>query len=127
MKPELPQDDVADYQAIIQRLNRLESALINRLAALELARGVRGTVSSDGDVVRGTGFSVVKTGTGQYTVTYTTAFDTTPVVTFGLGASGTGAAMKLTSEAESTFSVVTYTPAGAAVDSPFSFHALPVG
>jgi hypothetical protein len=41
---------------------------------------LRGTINSDGTIKSGTGFTVVKNSTGNYTVTFSTAFAVQPVV-----------------------------------------------
>jgi hypothetical protein len=48
---------------------------------VENLRIVRGTVNADGTIGQGSGFSVSRTSTGQYTVTFTTAFSAEPTVT----------------------------------------------
>ena len=48
--------------------------------ASDASRMVRGVVAEDGTVVAGTGFTVAKTGTGNYEVTFTTPFPSIPAV-----------------------------------------------
>ena len=47
----------------------------------ENLRIIRGRVDTDGVKVGGSGFTVVKTATGRYTVTFTQAFNEIPTVT----------------------------------------------
>jgi hypothetical protein len=47
----------------------------------ETLRIVRGSVNSDGSVMRGAGFTSSKTATGKYTISFSTAFYGTPTVT----------------------------------------------
>ncbi len=45
---------------------------------------ITGRINSDGSIGHGTGFSVNKTGTAKYVVTFDTEFDTEPVITYAL-------------------------------------------
>ena len=47
----------------------------------ENLRIIRGHINSAGGITTGSGFTVTKTGTGAYTVTFTTAFTSEPTVT----------------------------------------------
>lgn len=51
------------------------------LGAVGGRRVISGSVSSTGTIVAGTGFSVNKTGTGLYTITFSVAMPTRPAVT----------------------------------------------
>lgn len=50
-------------------------------AGVENLRILRGIVSSAGAVLNGTGFSVVKTGVGAYTINFTSGFSDLPAIT----------------------------------------------
>ncbi len=108
-----------DQGALIRQLQ-------GRVAALP-SRTVRGEVAADGTVVRGAGFSVAKTGTGAYTVSFSEAFPLTPVVVVGAGpVAGANDAKLASSPAPSAsgFGVTTFTSTtGAAADLAFSFVA----
>lgn len=98
--------------------------LIRQLqGALGGNRIIRGNVSSAGAVVRGNGFTSAKTGTGLYTVTYTTAFASTPTVILGWGDTAGGGGAEIQSESETGFAVVTYNTASAVLNNSFSFIA----
>lgn len=45
---------------------------------------IRGTVNADGTIFNGSGFSVARTAAGQYTITWSVAFATQPVITTAL-------------------------------------------
>lgn len=47
----------------------------------EALRTVRGKISSAGAIIRGSGFTVAKTGTGKYKITFTTIFSDEPDIT----------------------------------------------
>ncbi len=51
----------------------------------ENLRVLRGWVSSGGFIIAGSGFSISKTGTGVYVITYATAFGSTPMVNVNTG------------------------------------------
>lgn len=53
-----------------------------------ITRIIRGKINADGSIGRGTGFTVSKPGTGQYVITYTSAFSTNPVGVATLQAGG---------------------------------------
>lgn len=55
---------------------------------------IRGRVNGDGTIAAGTGFSITRTATGRYTITFTSAFSAVPVVllTPRAGAGGATAA-----------------------------------
>lgn len=82
---------------------------------------VRGRVGSTGSVADGTGFTSVKTTTGEYDVTFSPAFATSPInviTLFGAGAS----AVKILTISASVMHVLTFVAStGASSDSGFDF------
>lgn len=91
-------------------------------ATLGVAATIRGVVAADGTITRGTGFSVVKSGTGSYAVTFTTAFAATPVVTL---TPKTWSTTGVTGETTNGFSVTNWNVTdGSQVDGAFAFAAL---
>jgi hypothetical protein len=83
---------------------------------------VTGIVSSAGGVTAGTGYSVVRNGTGSYTVTYTSAFAATPTVV--IAPVGNGGFWNITAQSPSSFTVVwTNTGGGVNMDTSFNFIA----
>lgn len=103
----------------------IAAAIDARLDALEATRTIRGTVSSAGAVVLGTGFTASRTGAGQYTVTVTAPFSGTPSVVVSAGTTVANYSAKLISRAAGSFSVNTITIAAspANVDGEFDFIA----
>lgn len=102
------------------------NALDTRLDALEAKRVVSGAVASDGSE-SSSEFSVVKNGTGDYTVTFTTAFASTPNVVVGKDQTGSANVAKLhasTPPTASVFRVFTFVGStGTATDGGFTFIA----
>lgn len=69
-----------NFQALTQLavdLNTVRQGLADALGGEHI---IRGTVNFDATVITGTGFSVATTATGDYTVTFTTAFSAAPTV-----------------------------------------------
>lgn len=95
------------------------------VAGVENLRIVRGIVSSSGAILEGTGFTVAKTGTGQYTVTITSAFLDLPSVLIS-GTNAPGAAFGVTNSIfVGSFAVVIYASVtGAPSDANFCFLAV---
>lgn len=84
-----------------------------------LGRIVRGQVSSSGGIVSGTGFTVVRTGLGLYTVTFTPAFLAAPVVLIGLHQVG----FCRTTVLAASFMLDMFNTGAAAADIAFDFVA----
>jgi len=51
------------------------------LGGVENLRILRGRIAGNGTIITGSGFTVSKTGTGAYTVTFSTAFASEPTIT----------------------------------------------
>lgn len=102
-------------------------SLIHQLqGALAGNRIVRGTVSSAGAVQQGAGFTVVKNGTGDYTIKFTRPFSGTPTVTATQDQGGTATFMRVKNGTPITSSAVTLQAlsiAGALTDCSFGFTA----
>lgn len=107
-----------------------QGSLIRQLqGALRGDHIIRGTVSAAGGIVvpaTNPGFSVSKTGTGQYSITFNTPFADHPSVTFGAGTTGANYTAKLSSISNTGIAVNTFTVAAAPanVDGEFSFIAI---
>lgn len=87
-------------------------------------RLLRGVVAANGATVNGTGFGVVKTGTGLYSVTFDAAFPATPVVVVGgvpYGASSYGLAYPTVIDANHVTVLTMDLVTRAATDIGFSF------
>lgn len=91
-------------------------------------RIVRGAVSSSGTIVSGAGFSVVKNGTGDYTVTFDVAFADVPACLVTAGASSGFLSAKhhaATLPSSTAFRVLVFvTNTATATDGAFHFAAV---
>lgn len=105
------------------QLARIETLIRQLQGALGGNRVVRGIITSTGAIAAGTGFSVNKTGTGVYVITFDPVFSDTPAVTPTAGQSG-GLAAIVTAVSPSTVTVVTVNGSVAAADLQFHFHAV---
>jgi len=81
---------------------------------------IRGQVSSSGTVVSGEGFTATRNSTGNYTLTWTTAFADTPAVVASTDTSASAGAIR-TGPSASNCSVLT---GNVSSDSQFSFIAI---
>lgn len=101
-------------------------ALDARLDAIEAKRTVSGVVAANGSE-SSSEFSAVKNATGDYTVTFTTAFSAAPVVVVGVGITASNLNSKLKNNVAPTtsaFSVYTSnTLTGGLLDGEFTFIA----
>jgi len=99
----------------------------NAASSLAIVRGsIRYFSGGTSDNVTGEGWSSSRTGTGAYTITFSSAFADTPTVVVGLmgSANSTGAGLVLGSESTTGFQVNTSFVNGSAVDVGFSFVAI---
>lgn len=85
--------------------------------------GVTGRVAANGTKLAGTGFSVVHSGTGIYTVTFTTAFSAVPLILLAVNPTGDGNMIGFTSATTSSFVVQIDDKSGTPVDHIFDFWA----
>lgn len=85
----------------------------------ETLRIIRGRVNSDGTIALGTGFTISKTGTGAYTINFSTTFSSAPTAV----ASATNAAhfSNVGLPSTSSVAVATYNSSAAAADAAFNF------
>jgi hypothetical protein len=86
-------------------------------------RIVAGAVSGS-SVVSGHGFSLVRNGAGDYSVTFDTPFNGTPSVTVGMGATAAVLIAKIHSSGPATttgFRIAIITPAGVPTDGEAHF------
>lgn len=85
---------------------------------------VIGEVSSSGSkLIGGSTFSVAKTGTGAYTVTFSNAFGTIPVVVATPVTTTAGFSVHIKTKARNEFTVATFNEANSATDCAFNFIA----
>lgn len=92
-------------------------------------RIVAGRVSSAGAVLAGSGFTATRNSTGDYTVTFSTAFSSSPicVATAGIGTSDTYVKHSNFDPTTGSFRVNTMDgSAGTVIDSKFDFIAIEV-
>lgn len=104
---------------IILRKKRAPSTVVSG------PRIVRGSVNSAGTIVRGSGYTVTKNGTGDYTINFTTPFAATPVV--NLTSQSWAAILRpdLTPYSASQIRLQCFnTTTGAAIDGGFDFEAI---
>lgn len=88
-----------------------------------LTYALPGNINSDGTTAQGTGFSVNKTGTGVYAITFTTPFAATPNIQVTI--SDSAALWHTSSRSASGFTVTTTGTGGGAADHAFDFLAFP--
>jgi hypothetical protein len=91
------------------------------------SKTIRGSVSSTGTVVSGSGFSASKTATGTYAITFTQSFSAVPIIVIcgdGNAING-GAGLAFSSPAPTTggFTALTYS-SGVLANSNFTFVAV---
>ena len=92
----------------------------------ENLRIIRGVVDSSGNILHGAGFTVARTGTGAYTVTFSGSFADFPAVTVS-AQSGVARMATTTNVGTSSAQIRTFdgtTGTGAAVDAQFHFIAV---
>lgn len=82
--------------------------------------GVSGKITSAGTITSGTGFSVSAHTTGNYTITYTTAFSATPLVIVTLAVP---LLFYKSAESASGFTLTAQTASGTFTDAGFDFWA----
>ncbi|HWX22605.1 MAG TPA: hypothetical protein VN578_22105 [Candidatus Binatia bacterium] len=90
----------------------------------EVLRIVRGAVDGSGNILAGTGFTVSRTGTGAYTVTFTTAFSSEPTVVATVQHGGGAQIITTGTVTTSSFFVSTWNITGSASDQFFHFIAV---
>lgn len=91
---------------------------------VENLRIVRGRITGPGGIGTGSGFTVSKTGTGAYTVTFTTAFTGEPVVTASARTSAARVANCATTSTSTALFQTFDSATGTAADQDFSFIAV---
>jgi hypothetical protein len=94
-------------------------------ATVTVPRTVTGRVTDTGAITAGTGFTVNKSATGTYDVTFTSAFSAVPTVMATVGDTAAGRAIKVNTPATTGFTVKISNVAGAPTneDQPFNFVA----
>lgn len=122
-----PGDGIGAVLDLAKRLARLERQKPGVTSPDEDLRFVRGVVNTaTGAIVRGAGFTVVRNGVGDVTITFTTAFKSPPAVVPGVGSTAITASAKLFN-AEPTITtariLVFLTGTGAAADGLMHFTA----
>ncbi len=99
--------------------------LVNNLNHL-YNRVITGRIAGAGTITAGTGFTVNRSATGQFDVTFTSSFAATPLVT-ATSEDGTGVfIVGVTAVTSSTFTVKVKTDANVASNTGFNFTARPV-
>lgn len=106
------------------RLARAEALIRQLQGALGGMRVIRGTVNFDGTIIEGTGFSATQNATGDYTVTFDTAFSDPPSVVVSKVDPSTGGAELDGNPTASSFDVATTASGGGAANRDFCFIAI---
>lgn len=92
-------------------------------SALKVVRGI--VNGANGAIIAGTGFTVVRNGIGQYTVTYSPAFTVTPVVVCQTApGNATRSHVELGAQAAGSSVIYVVDGTGNFVDVTFHFHAI---
>jgi prepilin-type processing-associated H-X9-DG protein len=97
---------------------------VQSTAAAPAPKIVRGNVTGAGGITNGSGFTVSRTGAGQYTVTFSPAFSTTPVVICAPIRNGMLFMHVSGLPSTTTFSVIVRGTGGAVEDADWSFIAI---
>jgi hypothetical protein len=118
-------------QRVQQRLANLENVpSVQRAAPMQVdggrSRMIYGTINTTGPaIVSGSGFSVVRNGVGNVTITFTVAFGSKPSVTFSTEDAATNTFVKNNINSTTTqCQPIVITDAGVAVDRVFAFQAV---
>lgn len=88
---------------------------------VRLYNSLHGEINTDGTIARGTGFTCVRNGTGDYTITFTKAMTGTPVVTATCVL--TAGFVEISTRTSSSVRVLTFDTSGTAADRQFGFAA----
>jgi len=87
----------------------------------ENLRMLRGSIASDGSVVRGSGFTSSRLGTGRYRISFNTSFSSIPSAVASIyGSSAAGEAV-IDASATTYVDIRTYNSSGLAADQAFEF------
>lgn len=114
-------DSIEDYPVDVGQ--PLAELLETMLGGKTIKRMVYGQFSSAAGITRGTGFTVVHTGTGDYTVTFTTPFANPPTILVLLD--GANKVPQLHAVAAGSFEIWIYTAnTGANGDCGMTFLAI---
>lgn len=87
------------------------------------ASNLTGRIASAGTVTAGTGFTVNRSGTGTYDVTFTTAFTAAPTVLANPVAGASNLTATITNVATTGVTINTHTGTGSATNTDFHFVA----
>lgn len=120
------EERLSDYTD--QEVAVVVASLAAEVAALEaeiagVAGGLAGRIASTGTVTAGTGFSVTKGSTGLYTINFSPAFASVPVVHVNQIATSTLYFVGVTAVSASSASIRITTNSGTLTDQAFHFSA----
>lgn len=115
--------DFAQPLAALSVQNPVTVTTSSSVTVAAFAGTVAGIVAAAGTITAGTGFTVARTGTGAYTVSFSTAFSATPVVivTCAGGVDGAAATGPVSASSVGVSTFITNT--GVFADEPFHFIA----
>ncbi len=106
---------------------KFSGTIAGKVVRSDVAGGQRiisGVVSGAGSIVSGSGFSVIKNGTGSYTISYTASFSALPATT--AMASGVNLTAQDVGSAPGGITITIFNTAGTLTD-PTLFHFISVG
>jgi hypothetical protein len=118
-------DSLGDPWAIVWP-SGVTSDVSARLAALEATKTIRGSISSAGATLHGSGFTSSRTGIGTYVITFSTPFSDVPSVAAMIGNGGGAlqvARQTAISASSVTFNVRTQDVSNNSSDQPLDFIA----
>lgn len=113
-----------EVAAQAQRIEK--EGVSSSLESLKIIRGIINTGGA-GSIVKGSGFSIVRNGTGDVTITFTATFKDVPSVVATVGETGAVSAIKHFEKAATASTarlLVFLTATGAGQDSVFHFTAV---
>jgi hypothetical protein len=87
----------------------------------ENLRMLRGSIASDGSVVRGSGFTSSRLGTGRYRISFNTSFSSIPSAVASIYSSTVTGEAVIDASATTYVDIRTYNSSGSAADQAFEF------
>lgn len=93
----------------------------------ENLRIIRGIVSANGTIIGGSGFTVSRTGAGQYTITFTTPFPSPPAVTATTNFNGSASSVIQTNGVTGSSAAFYISTNSTPVNADDAFHFIAVG
>jgi hypothetical protein len=126
MKPTSVDDIYSQLLDMAEQIRRLENARRSLVDMGDTTVFRSGTVAANGDVIRGTGFTVSRSGAGDYTVTFASGvFPGAPSVTATAQSSSSVTARVFPTPTSTSWRIVTFSVGSspAPVDAVFHWEA----